>query len=583
MLENIMNNINATQELPNSKIKTKKTDDKVDKTEGDDTKMTFQDLLKKNLEKNNETKSSDDKKISNSVKKDPKSSKLNTSTLEENPDDKNTHLVDTNHTKIPPHVADFDNKPSSKIDNKVDNKKDFPLKNTLNESKTNEDIKNDDKKISDVKNIADEKSLNAKNIKATTTAKIEPENKSNITEQVPKKQLTQSLLEQKNVQQTSKNKEPENKPPLNVFLGTIDEKALKARKKFNDSHKIEYKVEGKDEKIAIIERGSKLPKNIVGPKLMEEKKEAKLLAEVQKSIEESNKTNEAKTDEVKTNDVKSKTPSLKEGIALALNKDIKLKKTDEGLNNDLIKDSSQKKTKKSSLKKSVAQSTSKVIAKEPQNNHISQKEQILEQNKDFQDKVLNDQNNTQTLVNEKTKKTQNNKEAKESKEKIDSNPSSTHKDNAISLGAMPKSDLLFKSTNAKETLKNFAQNLSDEIKNYKPPMSKISLELHPEKLGKLELTIKQVGKNLHVNVVSNNQAIALFLQNQSELRNNLAMIGFSGVDLNFSSSSSDGSKENNQNSNQKRNKNSLQQYEEVKNSSSTPAYDVMDIVLPKYA
>lgn len=204
------------------------------------------------------------------------------------------------------------------------------------------------------------------------------------------------------------------------------------------------------------------------------------------------------------------------------------------------------------------------------------------QNQIDQEKFIDQEKTLLSSNAQKSKKTSDEKEVEKTKDKTHQD-NSIQKDTASTLGVVGKNELLYKSANAKETIKNFAQNLSEEIKNYKPPMSKLSLELNPEKLGKVELTIKQIGNNLHVSVVSNNQAIALFMQNQVDLRQNLAMIGFSGVDLSFSSQDgSQNSQNENQDSNKKRNKNSLKEYEEVKNISQTP-YDTMEIVLPRYA
>ncbi|MGI0405977.1 flagellar hook-length control protein FliK [Helicobacter himalayensis] len=135
---------------------------------------------------------------------------------------------------------------------------------------------------------------------------------------------------------------------------------------------------------------------------------------------------------------------------------------------------------------------------------------------------------------------------------------------------------------ARESVRNFASNLHQEIQNYKPPLTKITLELHPQNLGTLEVSISKKGKDLHVQVHSNQQAIALFMQNQTELRTNLAQIGFENVDLSFSQNGGENAKQgqnqHNQDSNLARNENSL---ENDDTSANMP--NMMYLRIPRYA
>ena len=129
---------------------------------------------------------------------------------------------------------------------------------------------------------------------------------------------------------------------------------------------------------------------------------------------------------------------------------------------------------------------------------------------------------------EKEEKT---KEVSDSKEKTKETNSSTQ-----SAQNTPNSDN--KSIAPKETIKHFAQQLKQEIQEYKPPMSKISMDLFPKELGKVEVTIQKVGKNLKVSVISHNNSLQTFLDNQQDLKNSLNALGFEGVDLSFSQDSS---------------------------------------------
>ncbi|GAA7747115.1 flagellar hook-length control protein FliK [Helicobacter pylori] len=127
------------------------------------------------------------------------------------------------------------------------------------------------------------------------------------------------------------------------------------------------------------------------------------------------------------------------------------------------------------------------------------------------------------------------KEASDNKEKT--KESSNSAQNAQNAQASDKTSEN-KSVTPKETIKHFAQQLKQEIQEYKPPMSKISMDLFPKELGKVEVIIQKVGKNLKVSVISHNNSLQTFLDNQQDLKNSLNALGFEGVDLSFSQDSS---------------------------------------------
>ncbi|GAA7472773.1 flagellar hook-length control protein FliK [Helicobacter pylori] len=133
---------------------------------------------------------------------------------------------------------------------------------------------------------------------------------------------------------------------------------------------------------------------------------------------------------------------------------------------------------------------------------------------------------------EKEEKT---KEASDNKEKTkESNNSAQSAQNAQASDKTSEN----KSTAPKETIRHFTQQLKQEIQEYKPPMSRISMDLFPKELGKVEVTIQKVGKNLKVSVISHNNSLQTFLDNQQDLKNSLNALGFEGVDLSFSQDSS---------------------------------------------
>ncbi len=133
---------------------------------------------------------------------------------------------------------------------------------------------------------------------------------------------------------------------------------------------------------------------------------------------------------------------------------------------------------------------------------------------------------------EKEEKTQ---EISDNKEKTkESNNSAQNAQNAQASDKTSEN----KSVTPKETIKHFTQQLKQEIQEYKPPMSRISMDLFPKELGKVEVIIQKVGKNLKVSVISHNNSLQTFLDNQQDLKNSLNALGFEGVDLSFSQDSS---------------------------------------------
>lgn len=139
--------------------------------------------------------------------------------------------------------------------------------------------------------------------------------------------------------------------------------------------------------------------------------------------------------------------------------------------------------------------------------------------------------NPPTLL-EKEEKT---KEASDNKEKTkESNNSAQSAQNTQASDKTSDN----KNIAPKETIKHFTQQLKQEIQEYKPPMSKISMDLFPRELGKVEVIIQKVGKNLKVSVISHNNSLQTFLDNQQDLKNSLNALGFEGVDLSFSQDSS---------------------------------------------
>lgn len=131
------------------------------------------------------------------------------------------------------------------------------------------------------------------------------------------------------------------------------------------------------------------------------------------------------------------------------------------------------------------------------------------------------------------------------------------------------------------TFIHFSDKLKEALQNYRPPVTKISLELNPQNLGSVELTITKRGDNIHIQIGSNQQALQLFMQNAQDFKNQLSNLGFNEVQMDFkdtagnslgggfSDSNRGNSQQNfhqNSQNHQKRNENSLYVYQQAEDS-----------------
>ncbi len=99
-----------------------------------------------------------------------------------------------------------------------------------------------------------------------------------------------------------------------------------------------------------------------------------------------------------------------------------------------------------------------------------------------------------------------------------------------------KSDLIHKTKephDVKKTFNTFAAEFKEKVEAYKPPLMKIKMQLSPQSLGDVDVTLVSRGNNLQVNINSNNNTLALFVQNQAEFKNSLVNMGFSDLQMNF--------------------------------------------------
>ncbi|MDU7692796.1 MAG: flagellar hook-length control protein FliK [Helicobacter sp.] len=127
--------------------------------------------------------------------------------------------------------------------------------------------------------------------------------------------------------------------------------------------------------------------------------------------------------------------------------------------------------------------------------------------------------------------------------------------NTLDLPKLAQKDFTsdLKSDKAQNATVNFANQIKDAIKNYRPPLTKLEIELNPKELGKVKLDITKNGNDLQVNISGNNTALNLFWQNQNVLFQNLQDIGFAQVDLNFSNQNGQNGNKDQENANENEN------------------------------
>ncbi len=90
---------------------------------------------------------------------------------------------------------------------------------------------------------------------------------------------------------------------------------------------------------------------------------------------------------------------------------------------------------------------------------------------------------------------------------------------------------------AKQMVKYLSNDVKQAIDDYKAPFTRIKVQLNPQKLGEIDLTVVQRGKNLHINLSSNNAAINTLAMNANDLRVQLSNNGIQNASLNFSNMS----------------------------------------------
>ena len=106
------------------------------------------------------------------------------------------------------------------------------------------------------------------------------------------------------------------------------------------------------------------------------------------------------------------------------------------------------------------------------------------------------------------------------------------------LSTLKADSFELKLNEAKQMIKYLSNDVKTAIEDYKSPFTRVKVQLNPQKLGEIDLTIVQRGKNLHINLSSNSTAINTLSLNANELRAQLTSNGINNTSLNFNSQDS---------------------------------------------
>ncbi|EAI9341431.1 flagellar hook-length control protein FliK [Campylobacter coli] len=221
------------------------------------------------------------------------------------------------------------------------------------------------------------------------------------------------------------------------------------------------------------------------------------------------------------------------------------------------------------------------LNKEPKNN---KENKDIKQN--FFDQKLNFENLNKTQVVQNKENNANFNNNTTNKETFTQEQTKTHSEN-VDKNSLDELNSLVKDLNKvtqnnarnitpKETLQYFSQDLKEAVDQYKAPITKLSINLNPNNLGEVEVTLIQRGNNLHINFNSNTNAMNLFIQNQAEFKNSLVNMGFTGLEMNFSDQ---GKREQNQNQGKNRSGYGFKDALDGKNESEKVN---LELVLAKY-
>ncbi len=180
------------------------------------------------------------------------------------------------------------------------------------------------------------------------------------------------------------------------------------------------------------------------------------------------------------------------------------------------------------------------------------------------------------------------KESEKSLEALLKNDTSDSTDTQSKIDGLhvAKADSLeVKLNEAKQMVKYLSQDVKSSIEDYKSPFTRVKVQLNPQRLGEIDLTIVQRGKNLHINLSSNNVAINTLAMNVNDLKVQLNNNGINNASFNFNSNAQS---DNAQAGQQQQQRQQQQQADEEYNyfeskERSENVVNSLEIIVPHYA
>lgn len=153
-----------------------------------------------------------------------------------------------------------------------------------------------------------------------------------------------------------------------------------------------------------------------------------------------------------------------------------------------------------------------------------------------------------------------------------------------SLGVSKADSFEVKINEAKQMIKYLSNDIKNAIDDYKSPFTRVKIQLNPQNLGEVDLTVVQRGKNLHVSISSNNTAINTLSMNINELKTQLNNSGINSATFNFNSSSQNGDNSSGAFQQQRQNEQKAQtEYNYFENEEAhEEIISSLEIIVPRY-
>lgn len=165
--------------------------------------------------------------------------------------------------------------------------------------------------------------------------------------------------------------------------------------------------------------------------------------------------------------------------------------------------------------------------------------------------------------------------AQESKTTQETSTTQTVNSKQDSPLAKAEGNMSAKMAEARQLVSQLSADVKEAMESYKPPFTKLSMKLNPERLGDIDVVMIQRGNNVHINLSSNGMALGLLQQNSADLKAALNNAGLGDATMNFSSNG-----ENRNQQEQQKQHSTSEHYAEM--SKLLDDIDNLEIVVPRY-